>query len=165
MVLILIFLYLISTQICSWAQINIEIKNDNPIFPCFLCAPRDPAENICICVLMWYIYKQIYKNIVLYRNIFQMMSLFVLVFPQNDPHWNYELIQNDQYNMYSVMHWIFAAEIMVHRDGVSTIETTNSTTMTFLFQYYVAHTHMYMNLFFKCYRVRLRKSLRLGRCY
>ena len=37
---------MISTEICSWAQIDIGNKDDNPIFPCFLCAQRDPSQNM-----------------------------------------------------------------------------------------------------------------------
>ena len=48
MISIFISLYLISTEICSLAQMNIGIKDDNPIFPCFLYATRVPSENICV---------------------------------------------------------------------------------------------------------------------
>ena len=39
--------------------------------------------------------------------------------------------------MYSQMHQTFAAELLVHRDGVSTIGKITVTMMNFLFQYYV----------------------------
>ena len=35
------------------------------------------------------------------------------------------------------MHLTFAAEMLVHRDGASTIRKTTVSMMTFLFQYYV----------------------------